>query len=734
MLRETQGMFFITLAFMAPFFVLAPVTADQILLQQNLIKNGDFEQGMAYWDRGVISPRGTDYPIIQVASQGANHYLLMDVPEPSAGYVEQKQIRIPQGAHALLSMKTWGATQPVEVRVLVIESTGRTDEIDSYDPEGKVQIGGLPTHHTYNLTVYSGRTITLRLAVAGLTSTGSIAMFDNIVLAASYEDRSIITLEVSDRGVFGHQTGFAPLGQLVTVVGLIVPSPAMAVPVYVNFTGPRENIITRITMTDSEGRYSTTINFTISGIWTVRSYWYGDAKHVGALSAPREFAVAEPMEVQLTSCTIRGLAIDNLTDPGFEVRPGENITASFTISDGDTWILTNVFVVMLDSWEPNKWTVISFQWGWNTEPLYYKQVYVAPDNFFTSVQRNPLTGRYETNATVNLPLTGDYYTDIYTTVNKTSGETEAHALRGNIPSFTTPMKEGTYYIGFLMSEVNSAQDLVNEQKVWTRPLDYFEKLVSSKRTTGYIQFVRVVVIDVDHYMRSAKDTIVRATNASLDVASAQTLYAEAQSDYASGHYLKAKGEAFTAQKLADMKLQELGGQIRSRSFYDGFMFLLANFVVSNAENRRLASLDFSSMNEYLTIGDYGRARIFELDLQRIAISSIGFYIVYCLMLWFAIGDIGSHLLGTYGYDPVEQLQKIVHRGLRNRLQKYHTALSAFLIFFPAQLLQEIIGSGFPPIGSLVLAGAVVGGWRYPIFRLHVRLKSSRHRRKGKEAD
>jgi len=61
--------------------------------------------------------------------------------------------------------------------------------------------------------------------------------------------------------------------------------------------------------------------------------------------------------------------------------------------------------------------------------------------------------------------------------------------------------------------------------------------------------------------------------------------------------------------LADMKLQELGGQIRSRSFYDGFMFLLANFVVSNAENRRLASLDFSSMN--------GRPAVVESKMQEL---------------------------------------------------------------------------------------------------------------------
>jgi len=94
----------------------------------------------------------------------------MDVPYPSSGYVEQDGIKIPPTPKAILSFKVWGATQNVTVEVQIVNpSTGRLDLIDSFDPEGKVQHGGVPTHHVYDLTAYSGRTIGLRITAAGVT-------------------------------------------------------------------------------------------------------------------------------------------------------------------------------------------------------------------------------------------------------------------------------------------------------------------------------------------------------------------------------------------------------------------------------------------------------------------------------------------------------------------------------------------------------------------------------------
>ncbi len=689
--------------------VFLPAIAESMPSLQNLIKNGDFEAGLTYWEQGVISPRGTDYPIIQVVSKDANHYLLMDVPEPSAGYVEQKGIQIPHGAHVILSMKTWGATQPVEVRVLVIDSTGRTDEIDSFDPEGKVQIGGTPTHHAYNLTAYSGRTITLRLAAAGLTMTGSIAMFDDIVLAASYGDHSIITIDVSDRGVFAHQTGFAPLTQLVTVRGMVIPIPEKTVTVYVGFTGPEENFINQTT-TDQEGGYSLTINFTMPGIWIVRSYWIGDGKILGALSAPREFVVAKSMEVQLTRCTVRGLPIDNLTEPGFEVRPGENITASFTVSTGDAWILTNVFVVMLTSWEPNKWVVVSFQWGWNTEPLYYKQVYVAPDNFFRYVQRNRFTGRYETNATVSLPLAGDHFSDIYTIVNKTTGESEAHAVRGGIPSFTAPMKNGTYYIGFLMSEVNSAQDLVNEQKVWTRPADYFEKLVPLKRTIRAFQFVRVGVVDVDPYMKAAKDAIDTANANFLDVTNAQQYYDNAIGEYNKGHYSKATEQSKIAKELADKATLALQMQLRSSLPFIRALTILSENVVSTTGTAQIVRDDSNRIEELIGQGDFGRAQRLETKLESEVSGDILVYILLVVIFWLGLGDIAARVIRKR--DPVENLNNLIAPILPSFVKRrgVSQAIAVVALFVFAVVVEEALGFGFPRLGSLLLAVCVVAGW------------------------
>lgn len=279
---QTRSLFLLALILTSIPAGFVSAIAETNVPEQNLIRNGDFEDGLAYWSKGVISPRGNEYPDIEVASEDGNHYLSMDVPEPSAGHVEQGQIRIPRGAHAVLSMRVWGVTAPTEVRVIVLDSaSGRSDEIDLF-----YLALGLRTHRAYNFTAYNGRMITLRIAAAGLTSTGSFAMLDDIVLVASYDNHSIITLDVSDRGIFAYQTGFAPINNLLIAKGMILPTPDGPVPVHIEFTGPQGNSDLRTTLTDWEGKYSLSINSTTPGIWTVRSYWNGTKGYLGAVNAP----------------------------------------------------------------------------------------------------------------------------------------------------------------------------------------------------------------------------------------------------------------------------------------------------------------------------------------------------------------------------------------------------------------------------------------------------------------
>ena len=57
--------------------------------------------------------------------------------------------------------------------------------------------------------------------------------------------------------------------------------------------------------------------------------------------------MGKALELQVRGCTVRGVPIDNLDDPTFEVKPGENIVAGFTISMEESWVLTNVFAVIL---------------------------------------------------------------------------------------------------------------------------------------------------------------------------------------------------------------------------------------------------------------------------------------------------------------------------------------------------------------------------------------------------
>jgi hypothetical protein len=678
---------------------LPSAAADSNAPQQNLIRNGDFEEGLAYWSKGVISTRGEEYPDIKVVSEDGNHYLSMDVPEPSAGYVEQGGIRIPQGAHAILSMKVWGVTALTEVRVLALDpASGRSDLIDSF-----YLSLGLRTHRAYNFTAYSGRMITLRIVASGLTNTGSFAMLDDIVLVASYSNHSIITLDVSDRGIFAYQTGFAPANNLLIAKGIIIPAPNVPVPVHIEFTGPQGSSNTTTTLTDREGRYTLSVNFTSPGIWTVRSYWNGTKEYLGAVSTQREFAVGKPVELQIQGCTVRDLPIDNLNDPTFEVKPGENITASFTIFMEESWVLTNVYAVVLASWEPDKWAIISFQWGWNTEPLYYKQVYVAPDKSFRPVRRNPLTGSYEVNATIDIPLRGDYYMEI------TTNETGAYGERGDVPSFTAPSSEGTYYVGFLMSEVMSAHDVVNEQKVWTQGPDYFEKLVPSNRTTRHIQFVRVIVVDVDGPMKDAGDAIARAKRNFVEVDGEERTYSEALDEYGRGHYSKAKALALTAHESVVRKLAILEQEVKSRDFAVWMSFLLSTNVVSRTE---IVSTDYEKFGEQESEDNYGQAKLLADRLQAQTFSDLFFYLGLAMIMLFAIGDVTGWILGKV--NLVEALSSLIKslfpqkKRRRSRVSPKLAALAAILLFAVVETVL-FFASGYPPVGSALLGACAVGG-------------------------
>jgi hypothetical protein len=120
-------------------------------------------------------------------SQAGNPFLSIDVPAGAVGYAEQL-VALPVGG-ALLSLRTWGHFDPSSAIISLIDGLGRQYILDSFTvpslegPDDYRRCSGrTPVTKSYNLALFAGRTVRLRLEATATGFNGTITDFDDVTL------------------------------------------------------------------------------------------------------------------------------------------------------------------------------------------------------------------------------------------------------------------------------------------------------------------------------------------------------------------------------------------------------------------------------------------------------------------------------------------------------------------------------------------------------------------------
>lgn len=181
--------FFLSLA-VASLILVSTVTdiaPAKVQAQTNLVRNGDFSQGLAYWAvvdvkvvTGGVKGKYPDIGVEDLYAPG-NPYLYIDTPWNSEGYVEQ-QFLWPT-VRTTLSFKVWGGVDPVEITIAVVVGEYE-DIVDRFDPPKFQEGRPSPILKTYDLGVGDNIYAKLRIRCTSSYSTGTIGFFDDISIYA----------------------------------------------------------------------------------------------------------------------------------------------------------------------------------------------------------------------------------------------------------------------------------------------------------------------------------------------------------------------------------------------------------------------------------------------------------------------------------------------------------------------------------------------------------------------
>src|SRR5436853_2042579 len=158
----------------------------------NLVRNGDFSQGLSYWTSTVARTwqgvQGPSYPIFTIERDAQNNNypsLAIDAPNNSDGYVEQA-VSIPQSPNVVLSFQTWGHHDPVSAIISIIDQQCTTHEKRRYDPTCKMDFDCIsPETVNIDLTEFNGQAIRIRFEVTSPNGIGAIGDFANISITAA---------------------------------------------------------------------------------------------------------------------------------------------------------------------------------------------------------------------------------------------------------------------------------------------------------------------------------------------------------------------------------------------------------------------------------------------------------------------------------------------------------------------------------------------------------------------
>jgi len=707
-------MCFVTLAF-------TQFPMPQVLAQNNLILNGTFDEELAGSWR--VYGAAELFPKVERRREASgNFYLHMDTPSGTEAYVEQGPIRIPATQKALLTFLVWGAFEATIVWMDFVVS-GKVCEIDVFWIGGLEQLNGTRMTKIYDVTNYSGRSISLRLGSTSPFNLGTVTAFDDIQLLTASPRGTLVTCQVRRETPDVPEATIA-VGEHVVVEGETYPS--YSGPLLVTYRRPDSTIALRETIQSTiSGTYSHTYAPERPGIWTVQVSLPGASPRYEAGASPIVyFAVTSTYRLELIDAVVNDRRLD-ISAPKIEVKPGENITGSIRIRAPESLRFTNFVVVGFNSWEPGVWDLILFERGLIDDPsgLESKDAFlVEPSGISVKFfPRDRNLGLYAVDHTWTFPQPVNGSNEVERDVN------EFYLASGH-PSFRAPLDLGEYFLVIIQGGQNTATDLIRSVQAFSR-FDWQEHLPPT-RADPLILAISITVVDVDPHMRDAVDEINRAKRNYVNVTAAEMKYTEALAEYVKGHYSEAITQADEAHKLAKEAVDALESLTRSRADYLGKLSWLSEYVVSMTDNRETVRSKYESMIELLSQEEYGRAKILGDEMENVFARSLVAYIGLYVALWFGIGDLAAHWLSKR--KPLILLANLFDPALSSTLKnekkrrRYCELLAALVLYFVTWIIQEVIGSAFPSIGNLVLATSVFGGWHFEILhRLSKRLRMLR---------
>lgn len=377
--------------FLLCLLVLCSFNIREAKAETNLLKNGDFSEGLNHWEV-LVWPVG-DAPHVGVSEVSpGNPCLFMDVPIESAALVYQV-FDLPPAEKAVLSFKVFGGRDPVDAFVSLDFLNGSYVDLEEFDPMGKRSYGGVPTYKIYDITRYCGQTLALCFyATSPFTISPSLCV-DDVRVAVVTGRNSIITC--SSHPV---QIGF---GEKITINGSIFTSPPYPsnVTVTLTFTPPIGSPITENVTSDISGEYIfDQLEPNMTGIWKVNASWPGiDDKYDPAVSCYSQFMITATSGIFLSRCVINGLEVD-LENPYVEALPAESLSGFLELETRGAGRHENAPVIAISTIENSHWDLLAFHqgvvrdyYGTGLDPFGPKTVFTPPE-LITYMSPSPLEG------------------------------------------------------------------------------------------------------------------------------------------------------------------------------------------------------------------------------------------------------------------------------------------------------------------------------------------------------
>lgn len=182
----------------------------------NVVQNGDFSNDLLDWTpvrTAIVSGTRGEYPIFQTLSEmpapsictpvgrRGTTFLAMDTAFNASGYVEQR-LAIPPNAH--LNLVSWGWENSVpqsqisgltNANVEIVDQSGVQHILDSFTPPPMLNVdpsnaaadtctGNSAVSKTYDLSAFSGQSVTLRLGAQSHNCCGTLTTFADVDIEA----------------------------------------------------------------------------------------------------------------------------------------------------------------------------------------------------------------------------------------------------------------------------------------------------------------------------------------------------------------------------------------------------------------------------------------------------------------------------------------------------------------------------------------------------------------------